>query len=254
MTQDTTPHIHVSCYVRKSSIVAPVDSTLRTLERLEAEDVVDEFTVGAWPAEVDLEDPRPHGTVVDLFEAFDSWADQWNVSIRPPFSVETRHSEITDETRRVLLTPVQCLAVSVNGVLVEVFPHTADPAGDGDTYTVTDALDLLEAQDRLAFAVDQSPETPPDRRPATTDTGSEPGTETEAEGNAGAETGRDPDLCPACGIRLVTGQGLFACSNCDWVGIATGAGRYRPLEGDLIPQQPDSSTRTDDSTPPTLTR
>lgn len=254
MTQANAPHIHVSCYVRKSSLVAPVDSTLRTLERLEAEGIVDEFTVGAWPAEVDLEDPRPHGDVVDLFEAFDSWADQWTVSIRPPFSVETRHSEITDETRRVLLTPVQCLAVSVNGVLVEVFPHTADPAGDGDTYTVADALDLLEAQDSLAFAVDQYPETPPDRRTADADPGSVSGPVPEAEGSAGAEAGPNPDLCPACGTRLATGQGLYACSNCDWVGVATGAGRYRPLEGDLIPNPPSSTTRTDDSSPPTLTR
>lgn len=159
------PHISVVCYARKSSLVAPVDATLQTLTRLEADGALDDLTIGGWPAEIRLGDTSPHSDVVALFEAFDAWADQRNVSIRPPFAVETRTSAITGQTRDVLITPVQCLAISVNGVLSEVFPHTTAPTGE--TYTVTDALTLLEEDAVEGSGAAQLPDTPPDqRRPA----------------------------------------------------------------------------------------
>lgn len=198
MEEANNPQIHVACYVRKSSIVAPVDSSLRTLERLEAENVLDEFTVGAWPAEVRLDDPRPHGEVVDLFEAFDAWAEQWNVSIRPPFSVETRRSEIIGETRDVLITPIQCLAIYVNGVLVEVFPHSTARTDGGETYTVADALTLLEEREIQAFGSGQGPATASRRD------------------HAAVEAPDAADRCPACGAEFITGQGMYACPDCDW--------------------------------------
>jgi len=77
----------------------------------------------------------------------------------------------------VLVTPVQCLAIYVNGVLKEVFPH-------------------------------------------------------------------DPDACPACEARLVTGQGVYACRNCEWVGTATGTDQYRPLARARRERTPDEDSRT----------
>lgn len=162
--ESASPTIRVACFVRTSSLVAPVDSTLRTLERLEADGVIDELTVSAWPAEVRLDDPAPHSEVADLFEQFDAWAEQWNVSICPPFAVETRVSEITDETRTVLITPVQCLAVYVNDVLLEVFPHSTDSTRDADTYTIREALGLLEEHDIRAVGGEQGAATPPSQR------------------------------------------------------------------------------------------
>lgn len=180
--QNHNPHVRVACYVRKSSLVAPVDSTLRTLDRLESEGVIDELTVGAWPAEVRLDDAGPHRDVVDLFEEFDAWADQWGVSIRPPFAVETRTSALIGESREILITPVQCLAVYVRGVLVEVFPHSTDRSGDVRTYTVQDALTLLEENDiqavgagryrSIELAEDDESDRPPS--PAATDDSPEP--------------------------------------------------------------------------------
>lgn len=156
------PTIHVACHARMGSFAAPVDETLRTLERLEAAGIIDEVTVDAWPAQVRLgTDGAPQSTVVARFETFDAWADQWDVRIRPPFAVETRRSEITGETREVLTTPVQCLAIYLDGALQEVFPHTADRAGEGETYTVRDALALLEARGNQPFGPGQPPDTPP---------------------------------------------------------------------------------------------
>lgn len=162
--QNHDPHVRVACYVRKSSLVAPVDSTLRTLDSLETEGIVDELTVGAWPAEVRLDDTGLHSDVVDLFEEFDAWADQWDVTIRPPFAVESRTSEITGEAREILITPVQCLAVYVGGALAEVFPHSTARSGDVRTYTVQDALTLLEENDIQAVDAGRYPEMRPGRR------------------------------------------------------------------------------------------
>lgn len=156
------PHIRLACYVRQEPLVAPIDDTLRTLERFESDGLIDEFTVDSWPAEVRLGHDALDSDVVALFEEFDAWATQWHVSIRPPFSVETHRSEFTGETCEVLHTPFQCLAIYVNDVLAEVFPHTADRTGDGETYTVREALDLLESHDIRAFGESQDPDSPPD--------------------------------------------------------------------------------------------
>lgn len=156
--------ICVECYVRTSSVVAPVDSTLRTLDRLETDGTIDTVTVDAWPATVRLGEPSPHSDVVDLFEEFDAWAEQWDVSIRPPFTVDTRTWEITGTTREVLTTPVQCLAIYANSSLQKVYPHTVSRADDDITYTVEHALGLLEEHDVPAFEIDQSPDISPNRR------------------------------------------------------------------------------------------
>lgn len=165
--ESTSTTIGVGCFVRTSSLVAPVDSTLRTLEDLDDGGLIDDITVDAWPAEVRLGNPGPYSDVVDLFEQFEAWAARWNVSICPPFATETHHSAITGDTREVLHTPVQCLAVYVNGVLMEVFPHSTDPAGDGNTYTVRAGLGLLEEHHIRAFGGEQASAAPPSQLTST---------------------------------------------------------------------------------------
>lgn len=164
-----------------------------------------------------------------LFEEFDAWAAQWNVGIRPPFAVDTRTSAITGEIREGLRTPVQCLAIYVNGVLMEVFPHTADRTGDGATYTVRDALTLLKDHDSRAFGAGQAPATPPSQRTAT------------------SQPAGDPDSCPACETQLVTGQGVYACPDCAWTAIATGPGQYRPISAHPVHKQAASHSSDEES-------
>lgn len=157
--------IRVACHARVASFAAPVDETLRTLERIESAGVIDEVTLDAWPAEVPFAaGGSPQSDVVARFETFAAWADQWDVHIQPPFAVETRSSEITGETREILVTPVQCLAIYVDGALQEVFPHTVERAGERETYTVRDALALLEAHGNRPFDAGHSPDTPPGQR------------------------------------------------------------------------------------------
>lgn len=164
-TTDTT--ISVACYARMASFTAPVDSSLRTLERLESEGVIDELEIHAWPAEVRIARETPHSDAVDRFREFDAWAEQWGVSIRPPFAVEIRDSSITGRTREVLITPVQCLAVHVDGTLEEVFPHSTGRADDAETYTVRDAIALLEARAGRAFGTNRTTDRLPSRRAGT---------------------------------------------------------------------------------------
>lgn len=106
-------------------------------------------------------------------------------------------------------------------------PHATNRAGDGETYTVADALTLLEEHDIRAFGADQSPATPPDQRNV-------------------SRPSLAPDACPACEARLVTGQGVYACPDCDWVGTATGTGQYRPISRAMRERTPDEDPRTPD--------
>lgn len=213
--ETSQPHVRVVYYVRTQSPEAPVNTTLQRLERLAADGIVDDVRVGTWPAKIRLGDPFPHSTVVALFEEFDAWAKQWDVSICPPFAVETRTSEITGDTRDLLITPIQSLAVYVEGALMEVFPHSAGPTRDSPTYTVADALTLLEERDIQAFGGDHAAEMSLNQP------------------RAAAQTPVDLDRCPACETSLQTSQGVSACPDCDWIGVVNGA---QPDSPDRYPQ------------------
>lgn len=194
-------HICVDCYLRSASLAGPLDETLATVQGLVDDGTIDEVAVHTWPSTVVLSEETEHTDVVDTFRTFEAWAAQWNVSIEPPFGVESRTSRITGDEREVLVTPVLCLAVSVNGALREVFPHHADDT----TYTVEDALTAL-AQGAVTVDTELTqPLTTPD------------------------------DHCPWCEVPLETGQGLYACPDCDWVGIATGPGEYRQYRPASLP-------------------
>lgn len=197
--EDTTVsggHVTVDCYVRTDAISDPVEEHLTALERLADMGIVDRLSVDAWPKEVVLSGYTEHLDVVRTYRTFQEWAAQWAVHIDPPFDVVDRSSSITGEQREVLRTPSLCLAVSVDGRLREVFPHRSE----GRTFSVDDAIETLER-------CGSTGEVPAADRPAA----------------AG---------CPRCGSSLVTGQGLYACTECGWAGIATGPGRYSRHETD----------------------
>lgn len=183
-------YIGVDCYVRTDSISDPVEEHLASIERLTDRGVVDGLDVHAWPKEVVLSEYTEHLDVVRAFRTFQEWAAQWAVHIDPTFELDVRSSEFTGEEREVLRTPALCLAVSIDGRLREVFPHRSE----GRTFSVDDALETLE---RCA-STDEAP---------TADRATEAG-------------------CPRCGRDLATGQGLYACDECGWAGIASGPGTF----------------------------
>lgn len=211
--EDTTVrggHVTVDCYVRTDSISDPVEEHLAAIERLADRGIVDGLDVHAWPKEVVLSEYTEHVDVVRAFRTFQEWAAQWAVHIDPSFELGVRSSSFTGEEREVLRTPALCLAVSIDGRLREVFPHRSE----GRTFSVDDALETLE---RCA----STGETPAsDRR---SDTG-----------------------CPQCGTQLATGQGLYACEECQWTGIATASGTFHRHETDDAPvvETPDEPRNT----------
>lgn len=210
-TQDpaTTPEgrVSVDCYVRTDAVSDPIESTLESVRSLATGGAVDEYDVRTWPAEVVLT-PLTEATLpVERYRTFRRWAAQWGVRIEPPFRRTTERSELTGETREVLRTPALCLAVHVDGRLREVFPHTSK----GTTYSVADAVETLAGG---VLTVDDSVDADP----------------------------ADPRHCPSCDVPLSTGQGLYACPDCEWVGVATAGGavrRYDGLEPDVA--EPDDA-------------
>lgn len=162
LDSDARDSLIVRAYVRPSLLLDPVDGKIGTLEALEADGAVDEVTVDAWPDTVPLEAESTFPEAIETFERFEEWAAAAGASIRPPFTVRTRTSEVTGETTRLLQLPIICLAIERSGQLATVIPHS-----DGDTHrSVTDALAALDTSDgNVGDASDA--EDGRERRPAT---------------------------------------------------------------------------------------
>lgn len=205
-TQDPEPstggHVSVECYVRADAISDPVEGRIEDLRALASDGTVDEYAVRTWPAEVVLAPLTEETLAVERYRTFRRWAAQWGVRVEPPFRRTTRRSELTGETREVLRTPSLCLAVHVDGRLREVFPHTSK----GTTYDVADALETLAAG---VLTVDDSVDVEP----------------------------VGPQDCPRCDVPLSTGQGLYACPDCRWVGVADEGGIVQPYDLSEPPEE-----------------
>ena len=198
-TSPASPHVRVDCYVRTASLTEPIEARLDALRELSRTGTVDALEVDLWPERVVLGPTTERHPAVECHRTFKRWASQWGASVEPPFARETQTSRFTDETREVLVTPALCLAVSVNGHLEEVFPHTAD----GVTYDVDDAIAALSDREGVLEGASGSP-----------------------GGFVDPATGR----CTGCDRTPVTGQGLYACPECDWVAVPGSDGRLERFE------------------------
>jgi len=212
-TIDTdTAALTAVCHVRAPLLLEPIDEQIETLQACESEGAIDELLLRSWPQEVALSDESPYQEVIDNYERFAQWADERGVSVRPPFRERSTTSQVTGKTRERLVTPLLCLEVYADDELVGVFPHTDERTEE--TYTTDEAIATLrtgEVPEPLGSVARE------DMRASATDT------------------------CPDCGGTLVDGQGLFACSDCGWIGTVTETGRYEP--------QPDELTSERDASP-----
>lgn len=189
-------------------LMEPIDAHVETLRACESEDAVDDVVLRSWPDRVSLSESGPHREVVDVFERFERWAERRGVSVRPPFEVRTVTSQVTDESKEVLVTPLICVAVYEDERLAGVFPHSEGE----DTYTVNDAIAKLRTGELpVPMGATPAPERP------------------------------DADACPDCGGQLIDGQGVFACTDCEWIGSVTGGGRFVPIERELSVSTPERS-------------
>lgn len=190
------PTVTVVCHVRAPLLLEPVDSQVETLQACESEGTIDDLLLRSWPKEVTRSETSPHQEVLEAFDRFEAWGDGQNVSVRPPFRERTSTSQVTGETRELLVTPLLCLEVYEDDELVGVFPHS-----DGEeTYTTDEVIASLRTGEVP---------TPLGEVPAAT--------ATPADGS-----------CPDCGAGLVDGQGLFACGECGWLGTVDDRGRFVP--------------------------
>lgn len=207
-------YVTLDCYVRADAISDPVESRVETIQALTSEGPVNEVTVQAWPSEIIISPMTADLEVIELYRTFERWATQWSVRLNPAFTLETRTSTITDESHEVLRPPALCLSVSIDGRLMEVFPHRTG----NTTYTVEDAIDAL--------------------------------TDDATPVNTNIRTPRQTGDCPACNSPLLNGQGLYECKTCGWVAIATGPDQYRQT---MPPTRHDARTNVSDQTESTAT-
>ena len=174
--------IEVTAYVRPPLLLEPMDKKLETLRVLAEEAVIDSLTTEQWPGTVPLSTETIHSETLEVFYRFEQWAEVNEVSVCPPFAIQTTTSELRGETYRVLRTPAMCLEIVSDGDLSCVFPHVQG----GNEYSVTTALAAIRANSLLT-----------DPRQ----------TDTELERY---------DCCPRCEGKLVYVQGVVVCHDCVW--------------------------------------
>ncbi|AFO58193.1 HTH domain-containing protein [Natrinema sp. J7-2] len=190
------PALTVVCHVRAPLLLEPVDEQIETIQACESEGAIDDLLLRSWPKEVALSEESPHQEVLERYDRFSAWADERGVTIRPPFRKRTTTSQVTGETRERLVTPLLCLELYAGDELLGVFPHSDEVTAD--TYTTDEAI-------------------------ATLRTGGLPTPLADPDEGLESATG---DTCPDCGGSLIDGQGLFACSDCGWIGTVAESGRH----------------------------
>ena len=191
MTPQTAQTVTAVCHVRAPLLLEPIDRQIETLQACESEGAIDDLLLRSWPKEVSRSDASPHQEVLETYERFSQWANGRDVSIEPPFRERTKTSQVTGETTDLLVTPLLCLELYADDELVGVFPHSEGE----ETYTTDEVIAQLRTGD--------IPDPLGRRRTRTAATATE---------------------CPACGDELIDGQGLYACSDCGWVGTVTDSG------------------------------
>ncbi|EMA36676.1 HTH domain-containing protein [Halobiforma nitratireducens] len=203
----TASTVTIIAHVRAPLLLEPVDSQIETLRACESEGAIDDLLLRSWPKEVTRSENSPHQEVLEAFERFESWADRREVSVRPPFRERTSTSQVTGDTRELLVTPLLCLEVYEDDEFVGVFPHSQV---DGEeTYTTDEVIGTLR-------------------------TGEVPtplGVESLPDGVS------NDGCCPDCGGSLVDGQGLYACTECGWIGTATERGEFVAREREQVTER-----------------
>ena len=197
----------VSCHVRPALVLEPIDAKIATLRQCERRGDIRTLSLRSWPDAVTLGGDGPETEIVDRFERFERWADANDVTIRPPFRIRTISSMGSDRERRVLVTPVCCLALYDGDALVGVYPHT-----DGEvTRTVTDAIGALATGERPPPLTETIPAVATSRDGSDVDGTVIADRRWMASSNAPAVT-----ACPDCAGRLVNVQGIRSCGDCRW--------------------------------------
>lgn len=123
----------------------PQEAAIERLERLERDNVLDEYTVHVWGRRVSPESAAAETAagrfVLSRIEAFRDWASRNGASVRSFFDTHGVDSAITGESFTAITVPTLTLAEFHGDDLHRVTPCSRD----GAVHTVGDHLDALEA-------------------------------------------------------------------------------------------------------------
>lgn len=152
--------VSIDCYVRASTLVEPINTTIKTLRDYNQLGALAELTVEAWPAEVPLTDEGDASEIVARYRRFQRWADTHGVDIQPAFTIRDQTTLLSDTPETVLVLPMMCLVIYLNERLVSVVPHSTDLT----TYTVGDVLTDLEEFERSPTPVHPATDAAPNHQ------------------------------------------------------------------------------------------
>lgn len=141
------PHdsaVTVDCYKRASTLGQPVDSVIERVRDYEQRGVIAGYTIQGWPDQISLTEDSGAASLRDQYETFQAWADEHGVSLAPAFTRRERTSLVRDTPETVLVLPVLCFGIRIDGTLASVVPHCTGT----ETYTVAAALDDIERYGR----------------------------------------------------------------------------------------------------------
>lgn len=148
MTETTTSSpesVHVELFLRTqapSDVVERLHELTDRVRRLAADDTVTDVRVRTWtsvrPALEELSDTGR--SVTQTVDAFRSWAEQHDCTLRPGFEQRETTSMVSRRSATELQVPIASLAIYEGETL-----QCVAPCSDGErTYTVDDCVTALE--------------------------------------------------------------------------------------------------------------
>ncbi|PSP52646.1 hypothetical protein BRC95_08695 [Halobacteriales archaeon QS_5_68_33] len=120
------------------------EAVIERLERLDAEDAIEGFSVIVWGKQVAPESAGAHTEegeyILNRVAEFKQWALSNNVSLESFYQRQSVENETSERSYDAMVLPVMGLAEYRDGELVHVAPCT----GGTDVHTITDRLDRIE--------------------------------------------------------------------------------------------------------------
>ncbi|WP_276271091.1 HTH domain-containing protein [Haloarcula litorea] len=122
-------------------VCGPRTTVIDRLSSLRAAGKLADFSITTWPEEIVVSGRTEHSDLLDTIEEFEAWAEDNDVTLRPPFETRTA-SLLVGASEEVLTTPMMLAAAYDGDDLVAVYP-----CRDGDqTWTIGAFLEALDGE------------------------------------------------------------------------------------------------------------
>lgn len=95
---------------------------LEKLAYLSDHGLIDDVQTRIWPDRIGIEPKTACTEFIGIYEDFEKWARDHEISIHPPFTIREYSSSITQGRGKVLITPVMFLTIYRNSELVGMYP------------------------------------------------------------------------------------------------------------------------------------